>query len=128
MDNKNGKYVIVEKTIHHEAIPAIEEVSHLEVVKVYENGGKDVKKVIDVPAVKGKPAWDEVVKEQVWIPYSRKELDQIRINELKQALRDSDYKAIKYAEGLITPEAYAPIKAQRQAYRAEINALEAKYL
>lgn len=123
---EKGKYVITEKTIHHDAIQPVAEVSYLEVVKIYENGGKDVKKVIDVPAVEGKPAWDEVVKEQVWVPYSQKELDQIRIDELKQALRDSDYKAIKYAEGLITPEAYAPIKAQREAYRAEINALESK--
>lgn len=126
MENQKGKYIEIEKTVHHDAIQAVEEVSHLEVVKIYENGGKDVKKVIDVPAVEGKPAWDEVVKERVWVPYSQKELDQIRINELKQALRDSDYKAIKYAEGLITPEAYEPIKLQRQAYRAEINALESK--
>ena len=128
MENQKGKYVEIEKTIHHDAIQAVEEVSHLEVIKVYENGGKDVKKVIDVPAVEGKPAWDEVVKEQVFVPYTQKELDLLRIEELKALLKESDYKAIKYAEGLFTDVEYAPIKAMRQSYRAEINALEAKYL
>ena len=50
---------------------------------------------------------------------------QAEIDELKQALADSDYKAIKYAEGEISEEDYAPIKAQRQAWRNRINELEA---
>lgn len=49
-----------------------------------------------------------------------------RIAELKNKLLQTDYKAIKYAEGLITEEEYAPIKAQRQAWRNEINQLEVK--
>lgn len=48
-----------------------------------------------------------------------------RIAELKQLLASSDYKAIKYAEGLISAEDYEPIKQERQAYRDEINQLEA---
>lgn len=128
MENQKGKYIEIEKTIHHNAVQAVEEVSHLEVIKTYENGGQDVKKVIDVPAVEGKPAWDEVVKERVFVPYTQKELDLLRIEELKTLLKESDYKAIKYAEGLFTDVEYAPIKAMRQSYRAEINALEAKYL
>lgn len=47
-----------------------------------------------------------------------------KIAELKQMLADSDYKAIKYAEGLISDEEYEPIKAQRQEWRNEINILE----
>lgn len=43
---------------------------------------------------------------------------------LKEELAASDYKAIKYAEGLITAEEYEPIKAERQAIRDRINALE----
>ena len=128
MENQKGKYVEIEKTIHHDAVQAVAEVSHLEVIKEYPNGGRDVKKVIDVPAVEGKPAWDEVVKERVFVPYTQKELDLFRIQELKALLKESDYKAIKYAEGLFTDVEYAPIKALRQSYRAEINALEAKYL
>lgn len=44
---------------------------------------------------------------------------------LKEELAASDYKAIKYAEGLITAEEYEPIKAERQALRDRINELEA---
>lgn len=47
-----------------------------------------------------------------------------RIRELKQLLADTDYKAIKYAEGEITAEEYEPIKLQRREWRKEINELE----
>jgi flagellin-specific chaperone FliS len=47
-----------------------------------------------------------------------------KIAELKQMLADSDYKAIKYAEGLISDEEYEPIRAQRQEWRNQINILE----
>ena len=47
-----------------------------------------------------------------------------RISELKKLLADSDYQAIKYAEGLISASEYAPIKAKREMWRKEINDLE----
>lgn len=47
-----------------------------------------------------------------------------RIAKLKQLLADSDYKAIKYAEGAISEAEYTITKAQRQAWRDEINTLE----
>lgn len=47
-----------------------------------------------------------------------------KIAELKQMLADSDYKAIKYAEGLISDEEYMPIKAERESWRKKINCLE----
>ena len=49
-----------------------------------------------------------------------------QIFELKQKLTQTDYKAIKYSEGLLTDEEYAEVKAQRQAWRDEINRLEEK--
>lgn len=49
---------------------------------------------------------------------------QARINELKLLLAESDYKAIKFAEGWLTGDEYAVTKAERQAWRDEINALE----
>jgi len=49
-----------------------------------------------------------------------------RIAELKNRLYASDYQAIKYAEGWLSEEEYAPIRAQRQAWREEINTLETK--
>lgn len=48
------------------------------------------------------------------------------INQKKWELSQTDYKALKYAEGLLTEEEYDPIKAERQAMRDEINAMEAK--
>lgn len=47
-----------------------------------------------------------------------------RIAQLKDELSQSDYKALKYAEGWISEEDYAPIKAERQSIRDEINTLE----
>ena len=48
----------------------------------------------------------------------------LQIDILKHKLSATDYKAIKYSEGWLTEEEYAPIKAERQAIREEINRLE----
>lgn len=55
---------------------------------------------------------------------TEEETKQARINELKQLLADTDYVVIKIAEGAATPEEYADVIAQRQAWRAEIRELE----
>jgi hypothetical protein len=47
-----------------------------------------------------------------------------RILGYKIKLANTDYKAIKYAEGWLSDEEYEPIKAERQALRDKINALE----
>lgn len=47
-----------------------------------------------------------------------------KIQELKQNLLNTDYLCLKYAEGELTEEEYATIKAQRKEWRAEINRLE----
>lgn len=124
-------YLKEDTIINH--IPAIEEVKeqvHYEVVKEYENGGKDVEWVIDVEGVKGQEARDEEETILVYIPYTKKELTKIqnenRINELKKLLAESDYRAIKYAEGCYTEQEYQPIKELRQSYRDEINELESE--
>lgn len=51
---------------------------------------------------------------------------QEQIEMLKQQLKDTDYKAIKYAEGFISDEDYAETKALRQSWRDEINRLESE--
>ena len=51
---------------------------------------------------------------------------QAKIITLKVKLHNSDYQAIKYAEGELTEEEFAPIREQRRAWRAEINLLEAE--
>lgn len=47
-----------------------------------------------------------------------------QVAELKAELSSTDYKAIKFAEGWISEEDYAPIKAHRQELRDKINELE----
>lgn len=47
-----------------------------------------------------------------------------QIAELKRNLANTDYQAIKYAEGQLSESEYAEMKAQRQAWRDEINQLE----
>ena len=46
------------------------------------------------------------------------------IFELKEELQRTDYKALKYAEGVLTDEEYQPVGIQRQAWRRRINELE----
>ena len=64
-------------TIHHDAVTAVAEQSHLKTVRVYPNGGQDVEKVIDVPAVVGHDAYDEYENIQRYIPYTAAELAEI---------------------------------------------------
>lgn len=49
---------------------------------------------------------------------------QNRLFELKSQLTNTDYQAIKFAEGVLTEEEYAPIRQQRQEWRDEVNRLE----
>ena len=53
-------------------------------------------------------------------------VDQINgeITALKQLLTNSDYKAIKHSEGLISDIEYEEIKTYRENLRAQINQLE----
>ncbi len=55
---------------------------------------------------------------------SEEEQNAIKILELKKKLASTDYYALKRIDGFLTEEEYAPIKAQRQAWRDEINELE----
>lgn len=49
---------------------------------------------------------------------------QIEINTCKQLLAQTDYKCLKFAEGALTEEEFAPTHAQREAWRERINELE----
>ena len=46
------------------------------------------------------------------------------IEELKKCLEESDYMAIKFAEGILTAEDFAEARAKRAAWRERINILE----
>lgn len=77
---------------------------------------------------KGSWGYEEEKKPEEPEPYvpTEKDLLSQQISQKKWELSQTDYKAIKYAEGLLTEEEYAPIKAERQAMRDEINALQAQ--
>jgi len=64
-------------TIHHDAVVGVSEQSHIEVIKEYQNGGKDVEKVIDVPGILGCDAYDTYEDIERYIPYSDAELSAI---------------------------------------------------
>ena len=61
------------QTIHHDAVAGVEEVSHYE-YKTYPNGGRDRWKVVDVPGVAAKEAYDEEVEVQRYVLYTAEEL------------------------------------------------------
>ena len=62
---------------HHNAIEGVTEVWHYETIAEYPNGGKDVQRVVDVPGVEAKPAWDEEIPIQIYVPYTQEELDRM---------------------------------------------------
>lgn len=107
---------------------AVEEKWHYEVIAEYPNGGKDVKKVIDVEGTPYVSAHTEREDILIYIPYTEEELTKMaaqrEIAELKQKLCDTDYQAIKYAEGILTSDEYANMRTQRQMWRDRINELE----
>jgi hypothetical protein len=65
----------------------------------------------------------ELVNER-YVETPESEVKENRIRELKKLLADSDYQAIKYAEGRLTEQEYSSIGEQRQAWRDEINRLQ----
>lgn len=71
------------RTVHHEAVEAVEEKWHYEVVAEYENGGQDVERVIDVPGVEAREAWDEEIPIRIYHPYTQEELDAIEAEKNK---------------------------------------------
>lgn len=125
-----GYFTTEQEIIHHEAIEGQEEQGHYEVIMEYENGGKDVEWIIDVPGIEAQPAWKETVSYQVYHLYSEEELlikeYEAKIKEYQEELAITDFQAIKYAEGLYTESEYKPIKEIRQSYRDNINILRAK--
>lgn len=59
---------------HHEAVEAVAEVGHYEVIAEYPNGGKDVAWVIDTRGVPAQDAWDEYETVQIYHEYSAEEI------------------------------------------------------
>ena len=60
--------------LEHPAQEAVAEVAHYETVAEYPSGGRDVQRVVDVPAVPAKPAWTEQLPIKRYIRYTAEEL------------------------------------------------------
>ena len=71
------------RTEHHDAVEGVMEVWHYETMAEYPNGGKDIRKVVDVPGVEEKPAWDEEIPIQIYVPYTQEELDRMEAERNK---------------------------------------------
>ena len=79
--------------VEHPAVEGVEEVSHYETVAEYPNGGRDVRKVIDVPGVPAQAAWTEQMPVQRYIRYTAEELaaqeEERKKQEAKEKLPDT---------------------------------------
>ena len=74
--------------VEHPAVEGVEEVSHYETVTEYPGGGRDVRKVIDVPGVPAQAAWTEQVPVQRYIRYTEEELAAREKERQKQEAKD----------------------------------------
>lgn len=59
----------------HPAQEAVAEIAHYETVAEYPSGGRDVRKVVDVPGAAAKAAWTEQVPIKRYVRYTAAELD-----------------------------------------------------
>lgn len=132
LDFSKGYLVDKEEIIFHEEEKGIEEKGHFETIREYPNGGKDVEWIVDEPKVPYKPAWEEKIMYQIYMPFSSLELEKIEkekeLNYALAQLANSDYQAIKYAEGWFSEEEYAPIKELRESYREKIRECQKRLL
>lgn len=131
-----GNDVIV---THHEGREGTQEQGHYEVVAEYPNGGKDVKWIVDVPAVLPIAPYDTEEDIYVYIPFTEQELIENDIVTLKQKLVETDWIASKLAEAVSKyietgnneqvielRTKYAKELSDRESWRLEINNLEEK--
>ncbi len=69
----------------HKAKPAVKGSGHYEVVKEYENGGKDVEYIIDIEAQPAQEAWTEYEDIKRYVLFSEEELAQKQAEKEKEA-------------------------------------------
>ena len=74
--------------VEHPSVEGVDEVSHYETVAEYPNGGRDVRKVIDVPGVPAQAAWTEQMQGQRYIRYTEEELAAQEEARKKQEAKD----------------------------------------
>ena len=74
--------------VEHPSEEGVDEVSHYETVAEYPNGGRDVRKVIDVPGVPARPAWVEQLPVKRYIRHTAEELAAQEEARKKQEARE----------------------------------------
>lgn len=76
---------------------------------------------------KTKFAWADEDYEEIlrYVEVPEMQRNESRIEELKKNLKDTDYTVIKIAEGAATKEEYSNVISDREAWRKEINDLQA---
>ena len=74
--------------VEHPAVDGVEEESPYETETEYPGGGRDVRKVIDVPGVPAQAAWTEQVPVQKYIRYTAEELAAQEEERKKQEAKD----------------------------------------
>lgn len=99
-DLTKGKLIDDTLTINHEEIKAVEKVSHYEIVKEYENGGKDVEEIVDIEAIEGVPSYTETIDVKVYVPFANEELQKIayrkELLELEMWFKEYDRVSIEH--------------------------------
>lgn len=145
-DEINLKRGYIENRVFERYIEAREEQKeqgHYELIN--DSKEKQMQWVVDVPAQSAIPARYEYEPAEVYIPFPQEEILEIeqqekeelylntlqpyfaRIQEYKDKLIDTDYQAIKYAEGVLSEEEYTPMKKQRQEWREMVNKYQKEY-
>ena len=109
MEYEIGLIFVDDKDYSNKAKWCNENGCHIEEIEPLENGTRQFQ-IKQIP----QKTEDEKLIEQY----------QSEIVELKKYLADTDYKAIKFAEGEITESDYREVKSQRHDARARINELE----
>lgn len=108
-----------------EILPAQEEIKeqgHYETIKEYENGGKDVKWVVDVEGHIARPETPVYEDIQVYIPYSEEEiLDQLRYQREEECFLIINRGQLWY--DTLTEEQLADLQAW---YKAWLDVTETK--
>ena len=109
---------------HHDAREASEEIGHYEVIREYKNGGKDVKWVVDKPAVTACEEHDEYEDILVFVPYTEEELAKVIEQRLRKSIplkktakvSDPAKATVKKGSKTVTPKSVS--KATKPAAKA----------
>lgn len=120
---------------HIDKVEAVEEQGHYETIKEYENGGKDIRWVVDVEKIEAVEEMDIEEKIYIYVPYTQDEILKInnkkKIEDLKEYLQNTDYVVIKMYEAGIKGNSieemlkeYQEVLSKREECRALINELE----